>query len=443
MPSFSSLHQSPLSVNAMALVLHGESTPHQEGDSSLPALNQAHKRTSNGYPPENHGLVDQQTSHPHELSIWRLVETELGNSERGEHGLWWNERAGKALATMLHNAGYPQESQYRDLKFFSEAIAPYLGVSRQEAVPSAWHSFMTDDGTTIEFSWDWGTNNASPIVRYSIEPVGLGAGTRLDPDNLAAGIAFEGQLLRSRPLLNLEWFRHFKDFFQSFQVGASGSSPNNEDHKTSIFYGFDLSPGESNIKAYFFPIMRASAFGQSRLDVLLQAIQTAPHATGNNLEAAFAFQSFCSDPGIKPLDLEQEMLAIDLAEPRRARMKIYFRCRDTTFASLRQMMTLGGLINGPEVSAGLRSVQKLWESLFGGSSLPNQPLGQAHHRTTGLIYNAEFRLGDALPITKVYLPVRHYAASDDAVIQGLEEYFTVCQREKYMPHYVQTIKTLL
>lgn len=59
-----------------------------------------------------------------------------------------------------------------------------------------------------------------------------------------------------------------------------------------------------------------------------------------------------------------------------------------------------------------------------------------------MIYNVEFRLGDTALVTKIYLPVRHYCASDAAVTQALNDYFHYRQRGKYMPNYVKAMSTL-
>lgn len=83
----------------------------------------------------------------------------------------------------------------------------------------------------------------------------------------------------------------------------------------------------------------------------------------------------------------------------------------------------------------------MWKGLFGARPL-DQPLGHNTHRTAGMIYNVEFRLGDTALVTKIYLPVRHYCASDAAVTQALNDYFHYRQRGKYMPNYVKAMSTL-
>ncbi|KAI1439288.1 aromatic prenyltransferase [Xylaria sp. CBS 124048] len=288
---------------------------------------------------------------------------------------------------------------------------------------------MTDDGTPLELSWDWGTKDDQPMIRYSIEPE---------------------HLQRSLGNMRLEWFHHFREFFNGHEDGdkdgdrdATGMSIHDaKDHNTSIFYAFDLSPGEVTAKVYFFPKMRAQVTGQSNLDVLKDGIRTAPCSTAANLAAWDMFCDFTTDPASE--GLEYEMLAIDLIDPRESRMKIYFRSRETTFDSVVNTMTLGGRIANAKLHQGLQDLRRLWNALFSvDPDVPgSQSLPAVGHRTAGILYNVEFRLGEECPVAKIYLPVRHYSRSDEGVIRGLDAYFQQHQRGKYMANYVQAMRAL-
>jgi DMATS type aromatic prenyltransferase len=392
--------------------------------------------------PEHHEPITRLRSHPVELSVWQRVDSELVNFNSVHHRYWWARHTGKALAVLLYNAGYSPQLQYRDLKFFAEVVAPNLGLSRDKNAGNTptWPSFMTDDGYPVELSWDWGSKDKPPKVRYSVEPIGPHAGSTLDPANLHAGVAFQEQLNQTLPSMRLEWYRHFEKFFNGCKIEGSSFIEDKKDNNTTIFYAFDLLATEVTAKIYFFPKMRATIYNQSNLEVLVQAIQEAPYATEDNLKAASIFRDFCSDEVNQAL--EYEMLAIDLVDPLQSRLKIYFRCRETTFNSVIRMMTFGGRVENPQLHRGLADFYHLWKCLFGPCASLDQPLGDSQHRTAGILYNAEFKLGDLNPSVKVYLPVRHYAASDAAVIQGLKEYLTSHQQGTHMPAYARTMNTV-
>jgi DMATS type aromatic prenyltransferase len=387
--------------------------------------------------------IDLGPFYPAELSVWHQVESELKGSESAQDQHWWRGQTGKALAILLHNAGYATHVQYRDLKFFAEVVAPYLGVSRDtsEHQRPTWPSFMTDDGNPVELSWDWGTGDKPPTIRYSIEPIGLEAGTVFDRSNSLAGPAFHKQLVRRLPEARLEWYSHFKEFFNGSPTADLSETTESSDHNTTIFYAFDLSPSEITAKVYFFPKFRAKLENRTSLDVLSQAIYTAPYSTGENLKAWSAFYDFASDPANKAL--EHEMLAIDLIDPLESRLKIYFRCRETTFDSVINVMTLGGRIANVNLFRGLIDLARIWNLLFDTDVPLSQPLGHAGHRTAGILYNVEFRVGETRPAAKIYLPVRHYSRSDDAIIQGLDKYFRHHRKGRTMPDYVKTMHSLL
>ncbi|KAI1288714.1 tryptophan dimethylallyltransferase-domain-containing protein [Xylaria venustula] len=369
-------------------------------------------------------------------SVWQQVNSDFAVTKTVHHYLWY-QHVGKALGVLLFNAGYSYDAQYRSLAFFMKLIAPNLGIFHIDACTSSWHSFMTDDGSPLELSWDWGTSDSQPTIRYSIEPIGQKAGTTLDPLNLIVGPVFEDQLVQLLQNLSLEWFHHFQEFFKGLDDDGQ-ELVDLQDHNTSVFYAFDLTDTDTVAKVYFFPKSRAIAHKESNLEVLVQAIRSAPYSTDSNLNALTTFVEFSSD--IASAGLEYEMLAIDLIDPLESRIKIYFRCRETTFDSVAKIMTLGGRICNPNLHRGLGDLRELWGALFGVCG--DHPLKEVHHRTGGMLYNVEFRLGDLCPVAKIYLPVRHYSSSDGAVIRGIDKFFQSRRRGAYMKAYKDVMTTL-
>jgi DMATS type aromatic prenyltransferase len=113
------------------------------------------------------------------------------------------------------------------------------------------------------------------------------------------------------------------------------------------------------------------------------------------------------------------MLAIDLVAVDQARFKIYFRSPSTTLRSVLDTMTLHGRLYRGKVPDGLKELRNLWYDLFGLRD--EEPLATMEHRTAGILYYADFCLGDVFPSVKVYLPVRHYASDDRKVLGALRK----------------------
>lgn len=352
---------------------------------------------------------------------------------------WWRS-SGFMLAVMLDKAGYSDDAQYRLLKFI-RAITPILGNSHASGTQH-WKSFMTDDHTPIEVSWDWRVGDQRPKIRFSIEPVGPHAGTILDPDNRYAAPMLQGFMARALPNAQLEWLAHFQR--ELCGTHAMGSA---EGHSSREFYAFDLEEKDIVSKAYFFPGFKAKATGQSNYDVITDTIASAPGSSPEKLQALEIFHDFIDDPDSP--QLEMDMLAIDLVEPDDSRFKIYFRIRDGSFDSIRNAITLGGRLD--QQSGMEQGIQRLrqfyYDSLGRGAESPadGTSLLDSDHRTAGILYNAEFKYGSTHPRVKVYLPVRHYVDSEEVVMHALDKHFRRTQSPKVatMSQYREAIYTSL
>ncbi|KAI1775289.1 aromatic prenyltransferase [Hypoxylon cercidicola] len=349
-------------------------------------------------------------------TAWEQVTSEIQHGINRHEKYWW-QRSGYALAVLLRNAGYSDAAQVRILGFFARRIANSLGVANEPGA-QRWKSFMTDDNTPIELSWDWNTGVQKPTVRFSIEPVGLDAGGPSDPRNERAAAEFKNSVLQALPDTDMSWFDHFEAFFNE---GTDRHAV--EGHPSKVFWAFDLGEEDLTSKAYFFPGYRARATNATNLQVISEAIAAVPSCTPEKLGAFHAFASYVREheqSGAAPLELD--MLAIDMTARGQSRLKIYFRNRATSFQSVRATMTFNGRVAGPDMDEGLDRLRRLWDALFdreGERDDDEAPLGREDHRTAGILYNVEFRLGGQAPKAKVYVPVRHYARSDAQVVRAV------------------------
>ncbi|KAI8944035.1 aromatic prenyltransferase [Xylaria longipes] len=332
------------------------------------------------------------------------------------HGMSWWRSSGHALAILLHKAGYSTQSQRRLLSFF-RAIVPSLGSAFGSETPQ-WKSFMTDDYNPIELSWDWPTGGKPPKIRFSIEPVGAHAGTLDDPENMYAASQLLETLSCLLPSTNMMLLAHFRQHLID-TIRATGLIGG---HSSKEFYGFDL--GENGImsKAYLFPCFRAQQAGRGTFDLILDAIQTIPNIMQENLQAFEIIRDYVHDPANSATEIE--MVAIDLVDLAECRFKIYFRIRNTSFASVKHTMTLGSRVTLPGMDEGLNHLRELYRSLLDYSqsmTADSVQLPVGDHRTAGILYNVEFKVGSSTPKVKAYLPVRHYGKNEEAIISALEK----------------------
>ncbi|KAM0552433.1 hypothetical protein ACHAPJ_007994 [Fusarium lateritium] len=347
---------------------------------------------------------------------WHLAKVRAG-SDFNVHQQYWHETVGHTLARFLDCAGYSHQSQLAILYQFAGLVTPYLGPSPVLGSP-LWKSFMTDNHNPIELSWDFHTGISRPTIRYSIEPISFDAGTATNPYNVRAATDFKGDAVKAFPDTDTTLFDHFQHVFGR---GWSGGSP--ECHLTTMFWAFDLKESATTNKAYFFPGVAAHATNQPTLDVISKAIRSAPGYTPQKISSFDVFADFVIRH--QHLDLEVDMLALDLVDLDKSRLKIYFRDRRTNFNAVKEIMSVGGKIRGEEFKKGLQNLKRLWVVLLGTEGVPDDvSLPHRDHRTAGILYNIEFRVGHILPKMKVYIPVRHYAKNDLQIVEALKSFLT-------------------
>ncbi|KAL8898243.1 MAG: hypothetical protein Q9207_006807 [Kuettlingeria erythrocarpa] len=367
---------------------------------------------------------------------------------------FWQNHIGIPLAILMHKAGYDLETQYSYIRFFLDCAIPALGPSSGSLSGySRWKSFMTDDHTPVELSWEWRHNGESPDIRYSIEPIGLSAGGYADPFNLQATRHLMGQLQYTAPDLDLRWYNHFaerllpdyRDLGSQTETMLRQSST--ESPSTS-FLAFDLRRKEPmTVKAYFLPSRRAMPSGLSNFDLIIRAIRDLPEFRAGAFQALGLLTEFTeAEPhGSK---LECDMLGIDCVSSQSARLKIYMRSRRTSFDSVRSIMTLGDRIQRPGDEPAFRDLFELWQALFFPAAhepmaASSTELRHCNHRTAGILYYFDFSQTNVMPVPKVYLPVRHYGESDYVIARAVCAHMKRNGQQHEARQYLSALKEIL
>lgn len=294
---------------------------------------------------------------------------------------------------------------------------------------------MTDDGTPVEVSWDWGFDCNQAIIRYSIEPVGSEAGSSHDPLNQYAGSRFMESMHELLPGADWQWSEHFR---KEFCIFPKSSEPDNDEaHQSRFFAAFDLDGSIVTMKAYYFPAFKAKHIKQPKIEVLASAIARLPNCKPSDFSAFDLLQNYInSTPSRSAGSLDIEILAVDCVHPQKSRLKVYARARQISFESVCTIVTLGGRLESSEMNQSLQELDILWRYLFSDDiSSSDVPAGAVpslslnSHRTAGILYNFEIKPGCPLPVPKVYIPVRHNARSDSRVMQALRNYIEGSRHE--------------
>lgn len=338
----------------------------------------------------------------------------------------------------MEEAGYDLRSQYLGLLFHLRHIAPRLGPAPCKNTPPHWKSFMTDDFSPLEYSWNWDSPTAPPKIRYSIEAIGPAAGTPLDPFNQASTLDLCSQVDAICPAVDWSWFELFQGALCDHSQLSKFNSTDDEHHSSSssVFLAFELG-NTIAAKAYFVPV-KAEQLGVSRLSVLTEAIELLRSKYGA-FEGYDAFLDFTTTSQGSKLDIIG--VAIDCISPEKSRLKLYVRSPETSFESVCEMMTLGGRLN-PMTKGHQDELRDLWWLTLGlnESVLESDELNPKVQETAGVLYNFDIIAQDSLPKPKLYVPIKHYAVNDLDAAQGLCEFLRRRNRDKYASNYMRALE---
>lgn len=358
---------------------------------------------------------------------------------------WW-QLTGPHLATMLLEAGYTIHEQCEAMIFHYYVVVPRLGPYGKPK----WKSPLGLDGSPIEYSWKWNSKSGAPDVRYTLEPLGDFSGTTIDPFNQDATRELLNQLALKMPSFDLALFNHFLSYFydidRSKYIGAGGQPT------ATLCLAFELLKKGLMVKAYF---VKPQRFGQEGpiLDLDFWADGVKGVAPKNECaDTVFNFlktnptASRCRPAG----------LAIDCVIPSKSRVKFYLQTPNTSFDSVREIMTMGGIIQGLDQQ--LEDLNELIKLLVGldNNYLSSQELqvkpmyigdDMKHFEDmpellSGYIYYFDIAPGMSIPDIKFYIPIRYYGKDDLQIADGLTRWMNAHGRGKYTKNYMRVLNSI-
>ncbi|KAL3443931.1 tryptophan dimethylallyltransferase-domain-containing protein [Aspergillus insuetus] len=379
--------------------------------------------------------------------VWKVLSRTLPSQDANSDA-WW-QLTGKHLAVLLNAAGYPVDRQFECLLYHYHYAAPYLGPApRGDNVPSKWKSMLRLDGTPFEFSWRWDTADEGPDVRIGLEPIGPMAGTTLDPLNHLAIREVLHKLASAIPGTDLTWTHHFlatlfdHDYAKYTEESSSGTPIG-----TSLFLSLDFLRDSTQIKTYFQPRMlnQPGLLDIPRWEASFQKLH--PDAPARRTVHKF----LTSNPEGKLL--KPFCLSVDNCDPVTARIKWYFNSPHTNFASIREIMTLGGRITSIDTDHQLfelfdllRTVTEQPDSFPETSEFPyttSSPPSTAPN-STGCVYFFDIApgTGQSLPAIKLYFPIRNHGRNDLAATQNLMRWLDSRGRGQYGDAFLRALETV-
>ncbi|KAI0469319.1 dimethylallyl tryptophan synthase GliD1 [Xylaria cf. heliscus] len=364
---------------------------------------------------------------------------------------WW-KLTGAHLATMLDAAGYELQRQYEALLFHYHWIVPYMGPKPAADGSLKWQSLLGVEGSPIEYSWKWNTPTSEPDVRFTMEAINQFTGSAMDPLNQTASREMLHRIAEAVPTVDLTWVNHFLATLYDHDISKYGEEAALGAHFTStILTAAEFLPRGLSIKTYFLP----RRLGQTEGQIPLAQWEESLTKLDPNSVARAALHKFLGENPEGKL-LSPFMLAVDDIAPSKSRLKFYFHTPHTSFTSVREIMTLGGLISVPE--AQLQDLRSLISAVTGlrtdfpeDSEVPCAPEYDPAAKDnfvelpillSGYLYYFDIAPGAAVPDIKFYTPVRRYGLDDESLAKGTVAWMKSHGRGAYCDRYLSMLQSL-
>lgn len=257
---------------------------------------------------------------------------------------------------------------------------------------------------------------------------------------------------RRRPLLVPDVCRYLDDraSLRPSRFGHSHSICNGYAYKKFLpvsypninnFQGGDLNRSGLLGKGYFWPQLRSRLTGVSTTDLISNCVERLGLAEQWKLIARYINTPAGSSTS-------PEFVAVDTVEASRNRLKVYSRCSATHLSGVVSAMTLGdhpALVNNPGIQHAIANVTHLWRLMFGQDAVDNDVSQISHHSiyTKGVVIYYDLTPGRAIPMPKVYIPVRHYAKNDAHVCEVMSQYYREIGFIKSGSTYQETVEKAL
>ncbi|KAF3015034.1 aromatic prenyltransferase (DMATS family) [Neopestalotiopsis sp. 37M] len=347
----------------------------------------------------------------------------------------------------MQSTGYSNATQNRYVELAKKFIIPSLGPrpSTTKAGTRLPHfdSFCSDDFSPLELSWNVEPNASK--IRIGFEPIGPYAGTAKDPFNQDEPKVAMSRLLQQSggPIDHQLWeffVKHLHVDVKHAHDIVSKMAPN--EHMTTNTISFDLVGEHPVPKVYFYTIpislLKNTPAGEIIIDLIPQLPSNLAPSFGCIRDFVFDYKRQRNNEQI----LRLELISFDAVAPTDSRLKIYLRTKETCLARVKEVYTLGGTVHSPEIDAGVKLIESFYQHVLGISNAEDD-LPSSKHRTAGIIFNMELMHDRAVPVPKVYIPVRHYGGTDLRIAQSLGTFFRAWGFKDLADTYVDAVQRAL
>ncbi|KAK2025335.1 aromatic prenyltransferase, partial [Colletotrichum zoysiae] len=385
-----------------------------------------------------------------------------------ENVKFWESYLVPRLRRYLAEAGsYTNEQQEAHVSFIS-AVATALGPRHPHPHVK---SVMTPNGSPIELSLNL-SEERPPTARLYFEPLGPKTGTDDDPFGELWTPRSFSCLAAQVASADVRWYQHLDQAFRLKDEGEINSAKRQSRPGVwlpTMFVGIDFVGGDRLLKCSFCPILKLLATGADwdhlakhnqfvldtvrqlpgfganasvALDVLGKYLVKAPRSSASVQDDGVSSGGGGGGDCLQDMGVEREigskaetskpffnLVSVDCSNlsSGKARVKLYARILGTSFASIRDAITLGDRLTDETTMEGLRHLQSVWPLLLNDAAFENdaeyaRPMNP-ESICQGIDVNWE--ISDELPVpqAKVYIPVHMFHANDFELHRNLSHVF--------------------
>ncbi|KAJ6180053.1 hypothetical protein N7519_010514 [Penicillium mononematosum] len=391
-----------------------------------------------------------QTATP--LKVWTsLVKKSLPQPENKDVEFWWN-LTGYHLAVMIDAAGYSIEKQYEVLLFHYHWIVPRLGPAPKPDGTPAFKSLVAYDGSPLEYSWKWNTTVGEPDIRYSWEAIGKDSGTASDPLNHDPTLDYMDKVTQVLPATDYTWYRHFlAEIYNPDRGFYAKELEAGEPPATTLMHAVEYNKkADFGLKSYFLARKLFMGGDSNTLQEWDDAIVKLSPGEGHPGRDALMHFLATSPEGklMKP-----NVMGMDNIDSSKSRLKMYFTSAHTSFKSVREIMTMGGVCDIAEES--LQDLRSMILAVLGlPADFPEEQEISVQATTggniwkdfealcEGFIYFFDIAPMNGKPEVKFYLTTRKYGADDLTIARNLVAWMHAHGRGTYCDAYLGMLEKL-
>jgi DMATS type aromatic prenyltransferase len=252
-----------------------------------------------------------------------------------------------------------------------------------------------------------------------------------------------GQMSRIHSNIDPRWFNHFDcELGLSLEDARTIAAKVPRQGKTQRVVGFDLKNGGIVPKAYFYPEHKTRVTGIPMARLVFDAIRKLKESESfsgalDKLEDFLApcFKNKTEDQSVNTAEIF--IVAIDYLVPSKSRIKLYVGETRVSFTRVRDLWTLGGVLDDPTTLKGLAILEGIWnvfEMSDSQSSLKDfecLPLG----------FNYEFSPGKSSPRPQLYIPL--HGKNDDLVADRMTKVFKYLKWNRLAARYKEKLTSNL